>query len=40
VVGVLLGAAGIAYGSLLGHRPGEPRSREARIAEGIPAEEP
>jgi drug/metabolite transporter (DMT)-like permease len=39
-LGVLLGAVGIVYGSLLGHRPQVPASREARIAEGIPAEEP
>jgi drug/metabolite transporter (DMT)-like permease len=40
VVGVLLGVAGVVYGSLLGHRPKEARSPEARIAAGIPAEEP
>jgi drug/metabolite transporter (DMT)-like permease len=40
VVGVLLGLAGIVYGSLLGHAPREARSREARLAAGIPAEEP
>lgn len=40
VAGVLLGVAGIAYGSLLGHRPKVARSREARIAAGLPAEEP
>jgi drug/metabolite transporter (DMT)-like permease len=40
MIGVLLGVAGVLYGSLLGHRPKEARSREARIAEGIPAEEP
>jgi drug/metabolite transporter (DMT)-like permease len=40
VLGVVLGLAGIVYGSLLGHRPREARSREARIAAGIPAEEP
>jgi drug/metabolite transporter (DMT)-like permease len=40
VLGVLLGVAGIVYGSLLGHRPRVARSPEARIAEGIPAEEP
>ncbi len=39
-VGVLLGVAGIVYGSLLGHRPLEAASVEARIAEGLPAEEP
>jgi drug/metabolite transporter (DMT)-like permease len=40
VVGVLLGLAGVVYGSLLGHRPREARSREAALAAGIPAEEP
>jgi drug/metabolite transporter (DMT)-like permease len=40
VVGVLLGVAGVVYGSLLGHRPREERSRDAEIAAGIPAEEP
>jgi drug/metabolite transporter (DMT)-like permease len=40
VVGVLLGVAGIVYGSLLGHRPKVARSPEARMAAGIPAEEP
>jgi drug/metabolite transporter (DMT)-like permease len=40
VVGVLLGVAGILYGSLLGHRPKEARSPEAELAAGIPAEEP
>ena len=40
VIGVMLGLAGILYGSLLGHRPREARSREARIAAGLPAEEP
>jgi drug/metabolite transporter (DMT)-like permease len=40
MLGVLLGVAGIFYGSLLGHRPKVANSREARIAEGIPAEEP
>jgi drug/metabolite transporter (DMT)-like permease len=38
--GVLLGVAGIVYGSLLGHRPREASSREARLAAGLPAEEP
>jgi drug/metabolite transporter (DMT)-like permease len=38
--GVLLGVAGIVYGSVLGHRPRHRASPEARIAEGIPAEEP
>jgi drug/metabolite transporter (DMT)-like permease len=40
VIGVLLGLAGVVYGSLLGHRPRVARSREAAIAAGIPAEEP
>ncbi len=40
LVGVLLGVAGVVYGSVLGHRPRVARSREAEIAEGIPAEEP
>jgi drug/metabolite transporter (DMT)-like permease len=40
MLGVLLGVAGIVYGSVLGHRPRVARSPEARIAEGIPAEEP
>jgi drug/metabolite transporter (DMT)-like permease len=40
VVGVLLGVAGVVYGSLLGHRPKDRESPEARLAEGIPAEEP
>jgi drug/metabolite transporter (DMT)-like permease len=38
--GVLLGVAGVVYGSVLGHRPRVARSLEARMAEGIPAEEP
>jgi drug/metabolite transporter (DMT)-like permease len=40
MLGVLLGVAGVVYGSVLGHRPRVARSREAQIAEGIPAEEP
>jgi drug/metabolite transporter (DMT)-like permease len=40
VAGVLLGLAGIVYGSLLGHRPRVATSREAQLAAGIPAEEP
>jgi len=40
LAGVLLGLAGIVYGSLLGHRPREALSREAQLAAGIPAEEP
>lgn len=40
IAGVLLGVAGIVYGSVLGHRPRVARSREAVLAEGIPAEEP
>ena len=38
--GVLLGVAGVVYGALLGHRPRHARSRAARMAAGIPAEEP
>ncbi len=38
--GVLLGAAGIVYGGLLGHRPRDAGSDRARMAEGIPTEEP
>jgi drug/metabolite transporter (DMT)-like permease len=40
LVGVLLGVAGIVYGSVLGHRPREARSPEAALAAGLPAEEP
>jgi drug/metabolite transporter (DMT)-like permease len=40
MLGVLLGVAGVVYGSVLGHRPRVARSREAVMAEGIPAEEP
>lgn len=40
VAGVLLGVAGIVYGSVLGHRPRRAASAEAKLAEGIPAEEP
>jgi drug/metabolite transporter (DMT)-like permease len=40
LAGVLLGVSGVFYGSVLGHRPRDARSREARLAEGIPAEEP
>ncbi len=40
LAGVLLGVGGVFYGSVLGHRPRDARSREARLAEGIPAEEP
>ncbi len=39
-LGVLLGVGGIVYGSVLGHRPVEPGSAEARAAEGLAAEEP
>ncbi|MGC3997384.1 MAG: DMT family transporter [Anaeromyxobacter sp.] len=39
-VGVLLGVAGVVYGSLLGHRPREAGAPEARLAAGLPAEEP
>ncbi|HYG66047.1 MAG TPA: DMT family transporter [Anaeromyxobacteraceae bacterium] len=40
VAGVLLGVAGIVYGSLLGHRPRREFTEKARIAAGLPAEEP
>jgi drug/metabolite transporter (DMT)-like permease len=40
VLGVLLGVAGIAYGTVLGHAPRDASAPEARMAEGIPAEEP
>jgi drug/metabolite transporter (DMT)-like permease len=40
IVGVLLGVAGIAYGAVLGHAPRDATAPEARMAEGIPAEEP
>lgn len=41
VVGVLLGAAGIVYGAVLGHRPAPvARPEERSAAEGIPLEEP
>jgi drug/metabolite transporter (DMT)-like permease len=41
VVGVLLGAAGVVYGSVLGHRPAPEAGPEERAAaEGIPREEP
>jgi drug/metabolite transporter (DMT)-like permease len=40
VLGVLLGIAGVVYGSVLGHRPRQAASQEAKLAEGIPAEEP
>jgi len=39
-IGVLLGLAGVAYGSVLGHRPADPESPVAREAPAIPAEEP
>jgi drug/metabolite transporter (DMT)-like permease len=38
--GVLLGVAGVVYGSVLGHRPRHSRSAEAEMAKGIPFEEP
>jgi drug/metabolite transporter (DMT)-like permease len=38
--GVLLGVAGVVYGSVLGHRPRHLRSPEAEMAQGIPLEEP
>jgi drug/metabolite transporter (DMT)-like permease len=40
MLGVLLGVAGIVYGSVLGHRPRVARSPEAEMAKGIPLEEP
>jgi drug/metabolite transporter (DMT)-like permease len=40
LLGVLLGVAGVVYGSVLGHRPRAPGSVEARAAAGITAEEP
>jgi drug/metabolite transporter (DMT)-like permease len=40
VLGVLLGVAGIVYGSVLGHRPRDARAPEAKLAAGLPAEEP
>ncbi len=40
VLGVLLGVAGVVYGSVLGHEPREARSPEAEMAKGIPFEEP
>jgi drug/metabolite transporter (DMT)-like permease len=40
VLGVLLGIAGIVYGSVLGHRPRVAHSHEAELAAGLPAEEP
>jgi drug/metabolite transporter (DMT)-like permease len=38
--GVLLGLGGIVYGGVLGHRPRHAASPEAKMAEGIPLEEP
>jgi drug/metabolite transporter (DMT)-like permease len=39
--GVVLGVAGIVYGSVLGHRPRhDAASENARLAAGLPAEEP
>ncbi|HEY6099818.1 MAG TPA: EamA family transporter, partial [Anaeromyxobacter sp.] len=40
VIGVLLGIAGVVYGSVLGHAPRDASAPEAKLAEGIPAEEP
>ncbi len=40
VIGVLLGVAGIVYGSVLGHRPRDAGAPEAEMAEGLPVEEP
>jgi drug/metabolite transporter (DMT)-like permease len=39
-MGVLLGVAGVVYGSVLGHRPRHERSPEAELAKGLPLEEP
>ena len=38
--GVVIGVAGVVYGSVLGHRPRHLRSAEAEMAKGIPFEEP
>ncbi len=38
--GVLLGVAGVVYGSVLGHRPRDERSPAAALAKGLPFEEP
>jgi drug/metabolite transporter (DMT)-like permease len=38
--GVVLGIAGIVYGSVLGHRPRHAETEKARLAAGLPAEEP
>lgn len=40
ILGVILGGAGIVYGSVFGHRPRDPASPEAALAAGLPAEEP
>ena len=40
MTGVLLGVAGVVYGSLLGHRPSQPGSPEADAAAGLSIEEP
>jgi drug/metabolite transporter (DMT)-like permease len=40
MVGVLLGVAGVVYGSVLGHRPRVALSPRAEMAKGIPLEEP
>jgi drug/metabolite transporter (DMT)-like permease len=40
VAGVLLGVVGVAYGVVLGHAPRDATAPEARMAEGISAEEP
>jgi drug/metabolite transporter (DMT)-like permease len=41
VVGVLLGIAGVVYGSVLGHRPGPGSGPDDRVAAaGLPTEEP
>jgi drug/metabolite transporter (DMT)-like permease len=38
--GVLLGVAGVVYGSVLGHAPRHERSAAAALAKGLPLEEP
>jgi drug/metabolite transporter (DMT)-like permease len=40
VLGVLLGIAGVVYGSVLGHAPRDASSPAAALARGLPTEEP
>jgi drug/metabolite transporter (DMT)-like permease len=40
MLGVLLGVAGVVYGSVLGHAPRDAASPAAALARGLPAEEP